>query len=50
VTARDDALASVREQLGDAAFETARARGEALDADEVAPYVLQELDRILAEL
>ena len=50
VAARDDALARVREQLGDAAFATARAHGEALNPDEVAPYVLQELDLILEEL
>ena len=49
VSARADALAAVRERLGDAPFEAARARGKTLTSDEIAPYLIEELDRTLAE-
>jgi hypothetical protein len=39
-----------RAAIGDSAYDAATARGAAMGADEVAPYVLGELDRLLAEL
>lgn len=40
----------MRSAIGDAAYGAAAARGAAMGADEVVPYMLGELDRLLAEL
>jgi tetratricopeptide (TPR) repeat protein len=39
-----------RTAIGDAAYDAATARGAAMGADEVVPYVLSELDRLLDDL